>query len=227
MDSDELKAKAEELFKTIIQMETDKYDYEQRKLTQELDLKELKERQKAQLRAKALKKGLDPRLLLASTLPRSACTPSMRGEPIPGLTMTERSSTKEAGRLSEPNTSSLPGRRSTMNGARDPPRSCPSGSARGPARRREPPRLPRARRRPRPPPPRRRITMRRKRRRRTMRRRNKQQLKFNTNQVQVLTSSSRMICLVPTSTFPIWTGFEDFHHPHSCCHVSHQPPRRL
>merc|ERR1711884_772965 len=31
MDSDELKAKAEELFKTIIQMETDKYDYEQRK----------------------------------------------------------------------------------------------------------------------------------------------------------------------------------------------------
>merc|ERR1711878_96709 len=59
-DSDELKAKAEELFKTIIQMETDKYDYEQRKLTQELDLKELKERQKAQLRAKALKKGLDP-----------------------------------------------------------------------------------------------------------------------------------------------------------------------
>merc|ERR1719420_2858396 len=60
MDSDELKAKAEELFKTIIQLETDKYDYEQRELTQELDLKELKERQKAQLRAKALKKGLDP-----------------------------------------------------------------------------------------------------------------------------------------------------------------------
>merc|ERR1711973_407833 len=60
MDSDEIKAKAEELFKIIIQLETDKYDYEQRKLTQELDLKELKERQKAQLRAKALKKGLDP-----------------------------------------------------------------------------------------------------------------------------------------------------------------------
>merc|ERR1712012_1062191 len=58
MDSDEIKAKAEELFKIIIQLETDKYDYEQRKRTQELDLKELKERQKAQLRAKALKKGL-------------------------------------------------------------------------------------------------------------------------------------------------------------------------
>jgi len=60
LDSDEMKDKVGDLFKTIIQLETDKYDYEQRKLTQELDLKELKERQKAQLRAKALKKGLDP-----------------------------------------------------------------------------------------------------------------------------------------------------------------------
>merc|ERR1711884_935323 len=70
MDSDEIKAKAEELFKTIIQMETDKYDYEQRKLTQELDLKELKERQKAQLRAKALKKGLDPEALTGKYPPK-------------------------------------------------------------------------------------------------------------------------------------------------------------
>merc|ERR1712113_393347 len=70
MDSDELNAKAEELFKTIIQMETDKYDYEQRKLTQELDLKELKERQKAQLRAKALKKGLDPEALTGKYPPK-------------------------------------------------------------------------------------------------------------------------------------------------------------
>ena len=60
MDSDDMKSKAEELFKIIVQMETDKYDYEQRKVTQELDLKELKERQKSQLRQKALKKGLDP-----------------------------------------------------------------------------------------------------------------------------------------------------------------------
>merc|ERR1712158_176287 len=33
LDSDELKGKVEDLFKTIIQLETDKYDYEQRKLT--------------------------------------------------------------------------------------------------------------------------------------------------------------------------------------------------
>jgi len=60
MDSDELKSKVEDLFKIIIQLETDKYDYQQRKVSQEHDLKELKERQKAQLRQKALKKGLDP-----------------------------------------------------------------------------------------------------------------------------------------------------------------------
>merc|ERR1712027_65099 len=70
MDSDELKAKATEIFNIIIQLETDKYDYEQRKLTQELDLKELKERQKAQLRAKALKKGLDPEALTGKYPPK-------------------------------------------------------------------------------------------------------------------------------------------------------------
>merc|ERR1711913_73669 len=43
---------------------------EQRKLTQELDLKELKERQKAQLRAKALKKGLDPEALTGKYPPK-------------------------------------------------------------------------------------------------------------------------------------------------------------
>merc|ERR1711902_291848 len=55
LDSDELKHKAEELFNIIVQLETDKYDYEQRKVTQDYELKELKERQKVQLRQKALK----------------------------------------------------------------------------------------------------------------------------------------------------------------------------
>merc|ERR1740131_173546 len=59
MDSDDLKAKATELFNIVIQLETDKYDYEQKR-----DLQELKERQKAQLRQKALKKGLDPEALV-------------------------------------------------------------------------------------------------------------------------------------------------------------------
>ena len=55
LDSDELKKKAEDLFNVIVQLETDKYDYEQRKVTQDYELKELKERQKVQLRQKALK----------------------------------------------------------------------------------------------------------------------------------------------------------------------------
>ena len=70
LDSDELKYKAAELFDIIVKLETDKYDYEQRKLTQDLDLKELKERQKAQLRAKALKKGLDPEALVGKYPPK-------------------------------------------------------------------------------------------------------------------------------------------------------------
>ena len=63
MDSDDLKAKATELFNTVVQLETDRYDYEQRVMAQEYELKELKERQKIQLRQKAVKKGMDPEAL--------------------------------------------------------------------------------------------------------------------------------------------------------------------
>merc|ERR1719411_1915748 len=69
MDSDELKAKAQELFNIVIALETDKYDYEQKKVNQEQELQELKERQKAQLRQKAVKKGLDPEALVGKYPP--------------------------------------------------------------------------------------------------------------------------------------------------------------
>merc|ERR1712037_719021 len=69
MDTDDLKAKANELFNIVIQLETDKYDYEQKRVNQERDLQELKERQKAQLRQKALKKGLDPEALVGKYPP--------------------------------------------------------------------------------------------------------------------------------------------------------------
>merc|ERR1712055_870194 len=69
MDSDELKAKAEELFNIVVSLETDKYDYEQKKVNQERDLQELRERQKAQLRQKAIKKGLDPDALVGKYPP--------------------------------------------------------------------------------------------------------------------------------------------------------------
>merc|ERR1711990_778990 len=60
MDSEELKNKANQIWNTIVSLETDKYDYEQRQLDQDYEFKELAERQKLQLRNKAIKKGLDP-----------------------------------------------------------------------------------------------------------------------------------------------------------------------
>lgn len=60
MDSDELRNKANAIWNTIVELETDKYDYEQRRVDQDYELKELNERKKLQLRNKAIKKGLDP-----------------------------------------------------------------------------------------------------------------------------------------------------------------------
>merc|ERR1712203_713824 len=56
MDTDDLKAKATELFNIVIQLETDKYDYEQKRVNQERDLQELKE-------------GLDPEALVGKYPP--------------------------------------------------------------------------------------------------------------------------------------------------------------
>merc|ERR1712215_564180 len=60
MDSDELRGKANQIWNLIVELETDKYDYEQRHMDQDYEFKELKERQKLQQRNKAIKKGLDP-----------------------------------------------------------------------------------------------------------------------------------------------------------------------
>merc|ERR1712212_1368667 len=70
LDSDELRSKANELFNTVVQLETDKYDFEQRAVTQDYELRELKERQKVQLRQKAMKKGLDPEALTGKHPPK-------------------------------------------------------------------------------------------------------------------------------------------------------------
>merc|ERR1712096_103212 len=59
MDGDQLNGKASELWDTIVRLET-----------QEYDLKELKERQKQQLRQKAMKKGLDPEALTGKYPPK-------------------------------------------------------------------------------------------------------------------------------------------------------------
>merc|ERR1712165_358037 len=70
MDTDELQAKAKELWETIVRLETEKYDLEERQKRQDYDLKELKERQKQQLRQKAMKKGLDPEALTGKYPPK-------------------------------------------------------------------------------------------------------------------------------------------------------------
>lgn len=56
----ELRKKAQQLWDMIVQLESDKYDLEERQKRQDYDLKELNERQRQINRNKALKKGLDP-----------------------------------------------------------------------------------------------------------------------------------------------------------------------
>ena len=63
LDSYELGQKAKELYNVVVALETDKYDMEQRALNQEYELTELKERQRLQLRQRAVKKGLHPEAL--------------------------------------------------------------------------------------------------------------------------------------------------------------------
>merc|ERR1719471_2438622 len=70
MDSDELRNKANAIWNTIVELETDKYDYEQRRVDQDYELKELNERRKLQLRNKAIKKGLDPEAFCGAHPPR-------------------------------------------------------------------------------------------------------------------------------------------------------------
>merc|ERR1712095_86448 len=67
---DDLRSTATELWQTIVRLETEKYDLQERQKRQDYDLKELKERQKQQLRQKAMKKGLDPEALTGKYPPK-------------------------------------------------------------------------------------------------------------------------------------------------------------
>jgi len=70
MDSDELRVKVNKIWETIVTLETDKYDFEQRHAEQDYEFKELNERQKIQLRNKAVKKGLDPEAFTGAHPPK-------------------------------------------------------------------------------------------------------------------------------------------------------------
>merc|ERR1719208_78958 len=67
---EDLSMKATDLWQTIVRLETEKYDLQERQKRQDYDLKELKERQKQQLRQKAMKKGLDPEALTQKYPPK-------------------------------------------------------------------------------------------------------------------------------------------------------------
>merc|ERR1712213_290221 len=70
MDSDELRAKANAIWNTILELETDKYDFEQRRVDQDYELKELNERRKLQLGTKPSRRGLDPEAFCGAHPPR-------------------------------------------------------------------------------------------------------------------------------------------------------------
>merc|ERR1711881_212554 len=70
MDTESLKETAKELWDTIVRLETEKYDLEERQKRQDYDLKELKERQRQQNKQKAIKLGLDPEALTGKYPPK-------------------------------------------------------------------------------------------------------------------------------------------------------------
>merc|ERR1711976_803642 len=129
---------------------------------------------------------LTQRPSLESTHQRSECTPSMKEELTPDLMMTERKCMKVDGKLSELNTLNLSGKRSMVNGARDHPRSFPSGSVRDPARRRESQRPQRVRKEKRQ--LLRRLMRRRKKKRSMMKRKRRNKLTTNTLSSSIITS---------------------------------------
>lgn len=70
LDLEGLKKRSEELWNTIVRLETEKYDLEERQKRQDYDLKELKERQRQQNKQKAIKLGLDPEALTGKHPPK-------------------------------------------------------------------------------------------------------------------------------------------------------------
>merc|ERR1711976_1049802 len=70
MHHDQLQGKASELWETIVRLETEKYDLEERQKRQDYDMKELKERQRQQNKQKAIKLGLDPEALTGKYPPK-------------------------------------------------------------------------------------------------------------------------------------------------------------
>merc|ERR1712080_549494 len=119
--------KAKELWDTIVRLETEKYDLEERQKRQDYDLKELKERQKQQLRQKAMKKGLDPEALTGKYPPKIRMYSKYERR-------TDTRTYEDRRKLYGLSISKLCGRRSIQNGQRGQRPNCPSGSENAQAR---------------------------------------------------------------------------------------------
>merc|ERR1712130_325340 len=146
-DSDELRAKANAIWNTIVELETDKYDYEQRRVDQDYELKELNERRKLQLRNKAIKKGLDPEAFCGSHPPKIHMF-SKYERRTDTRTYGDRKKLYEGGAdIIRAEWLETMWKESLENGTRGPRQSCPSGAAFVQERRRVIQRPPRVRKR--------------------------------------------------------------------------------
>merc|ERR1712050_179739 len=137
MDSDELKNKANQIWSTIVSLETDKYDYEQRQLDQDYSSRSWPRGRSCSLGTRPSRRVLTLSPSPRSTTPPSTCSPSTSGGQTPGHTATVRSCTRVEPRLSAPSGWSRCGRRSSQSSQSGPPRSCQSGSESDPAKRLE------------------------------------------------------------------------------------------
>merc|ERR1712080_792446 len=68
---EQLREMATEMWAQLVALETEKYDFEERSERQDYDLKELKDKQKQQLTARALKLGLNPEALTGNHPPKA------------------------------------------------------------------------------------------------------------------------------------------------------------
>merc|ERR1712107_358308 len=73
LETEQLRTKANELWETVIRLETEKYDLEERGKRQGHDLKVLNERQIQRLRLKAVRMGCTQRRSRENIRPKSEC----------------------------------------------------------------------------------------------------------------------------------------------------------
>eukprot|EP00091_Calanus_sinicus_P019610 TRINITY_DN4980_c1_g1_i2.p1 TRINITY_DN4980_c1_g1~~TRINITY_DN4980_c1_g1_i2.p1 ORF type:complete len:337 (-),score=118.06 TRINITY_DN4980_c1_g1_i2:41-1051(-) len=131
MYADALKDKAGELWETIVRLETEKYDLQERQKRQDYDLKELKERQRQQNKQKAIKLGLDPEALTGKYPPKIRMYSKYERRTDTRTYEDRKNFTRAVGRFCTVNFWRRIGRRNLKISANMPRLSCQNGSERG------------------------------------------------------------------------------------------------